>query len=234
MNRIIPTQPMALGKLRGMLDERVGDSDLHVALPILRQLGDGMTIVARRDFQRPATTRESCPSFDEGHQGGGGEGSASAVFSNELRAGLGHVQLQQRTGIEVEPQRRSSRMVSCIGLPLIRAGRLAPRGLPPLHEASPSRTIRRIASSSGVDSGGPSTAIGRPRSVTVMCSPAATRRRNSLKRFFSSRTPTVVATPRLDCGYIVCVMWLQRKRTQADAVMPIPTGHATPVPPMPQ
>src|SRR5438128_8056487 len=85
-------------------------------------------------------------------------------------------------------------MVRLTGLPRTRAGCADPRGFPPPQEAKPSRTIPATSRCSTDTSGGDMTATGRPRSVTVMRSPSATLLRNSLNRFFRSRTPTF-ATP---------------------------------------
>jgi len=53
---------------------------------------------------------------------------------------------------------------------------------------SPAARSRSRGSASG---NGASTATGRPWSVTSIVSPASTRRRSSLARCRSSRTPTV-------------------------------------------
>jgi hypothetical protein len=50
---------------------------------------------------------------------------------------LWNIKLHERAGIEIDDHLRSSRTIREIGLPLTVTGRLAPLGLPPLHEPIP-------------------------------------------------------------------------------------------------
>jgi hypothetical protein len=183
-----------IGERDGFSDQPIAHLQPDVARPVRIQLADEMPVLARRKIAGPSPPGKGRSGLDVGDGRGGHDDRFVDVLSRRRGPRFLDVELDQRTGVDVEPQRRSSRTVELTGLPRTRAGRVAPRGFPPPQDAIPSRTIPVIISCSGGVSGGASTATGRPRSVTVIRSPSATRRRNSLKRFFRTRTPTVVVT----------------------------------------
>src|SRR5437867_2724258 len=105
------------------------------------------------------------------------------------------VALHQSTRVQEMDQPRSSRSVSAIGRPRRRRGTMSPSPRPLGSVMSP-RSANRASRASGRRRSGRTGAIsamGRPRSVTTRCSPARTRRSNSLVRFFRSRTEAVMA-----------------------------------------
>ena len=194
MNRIVGPERVPIRERNGLPDEPVGDLQPHVSLPVRVELGDETPMLTDRQVACASTSRECRACLDVRDRRGRHENGLAHLRPRRRRTNFLDVELHEGAGIEIEVQRRSSRMVRLTGLPRTRAGCAAPRGFPPPQEASPSRTIPATIACSGGASGGAMTATGRPRSVTVMRSPPATRRRNSLNRFFRFRTPTVVTS----------------------------------------
>src|SRR5947209_4860378 len=60
--------------------------------------------------------------------------------TDDVRASLGHVKLNEAACVQVQRHRRSSSTTDDAVLPVIFAGRLAPFGLPPFQCARPSAT----------------------------------------------------------------------------------------------
>jgi alanine dehydrogenase len=111
---------------------------------------------------------------------------------NRVAARLRDVPLHQRTRIEVEDQRSSSRSASTSSEAdrPARASRGARVGRARAGGTTrPRATSARSASSPGDAPAGTMSATGRPRTVTRTCSPWLTRRSTPLSVALSSRTP---------------------------------------------
>jgi hypothetical protein len=206
MDGIVRAEHVRLGQARCRGQHSLGDVDPYGAAPGILKMFDGAALVRRRELACAPATRERRPHFTVRDRRRREAGRPRDGVAHERRPFLRFdVVLQECAGVQIEDQRRSSITVSEIGLPRSRTRRRGSGGLPPSHLARPSRTIARSCSSSGVSAAGTMTASGRPRSVTVTRSPSAARRRNSLSRFLSSRTPTVVilivATSWHKCGH---------------------------------
>jgi hypothetical protein len=197
MNGIVGAEMVPISERGGLSDQPIAHLQPDVARPVGIQLADEMPVLAGRKVAGPSPSRKGGSGLDVCGGRRGHDRRFGDVLSRRRGTRFLDVELHERAGIDVEPQRRSSRTVELTGLPRTRAGRVAPRGFPPPQDAIPSRTIPAIVSCSAGASGGDITATGRPRSVTVMRSPSATRRRNSLRRFFRTRTPTVVTSTAL-------------------------------------
>jgi hypothetical protein len=143
--------------------------------------------------KRPAGQEpgEISPHFGNGDPTRHEHGIAVENFDRIGRVGLAHVTLQQCAAVDVRRHSpRSSSTTSMMRRSDRAAGTSAGRG----------RTGGRIQPSSIPSCNRPAartgliTALGVPRSVTITCSPRATRSRNSESRCLSSRTPTSMWT----------------------------------------
>jgi hypothetical protein len=185
MHRVIATQCALVREPAGALRQRFVDADNHQLGSERVELGHRTVMGAGGQAPCPPRRGQCRARFEVGKDTGGGR-----VAVPQLRCDIGAVldddQLDQRRGVEVQPQRRCSDTSSDTEPRAATLARRRERGRSG-KRTSPRRTSSANASSRPIAD---SRATRLPRRVTTISTPCSTRSRCSLKRSCRARTPT--------------------------------------------
>ena len=195
MHRVVATQCALVRELAGALRERFVDADDHQLGSERVELGHRTVMGAGGQALGPPRRGQCRARLRVGKDTGGGR-----IAVPQLRCDIGAVldddQLDQRRGVDVQPQRRCSATSSDTEP---RAATLARRRE---RDRSGKRTRPRRTSSANASSRpiAESRATRLPRRVTTISTPCSTRSRCSLRRSCRARTPTS-SSPRCSVMY---------------------------------
>ncbi len=186
MNCVIASKSKIFGVLTGAVSEGRINADRDQVFPQLLEHRQCPRVLSLPQPALAPRGRQSRASLRVGEDAGRRGVTASPKFGDQVRAILDDDELDQRRGVEVKDQACCSETRSDTGPVLLTCALRGDRG-PCGNRTRP----RRSRSSSGRSASSPlRRAMRRPRRVTTISLPPSTRSRYSLRRSWSSRTPT--------------------------------------------
>ncbi len=111
MNRVIRPERIPIRESGGGADELAGDLQPYVSLPVRIELAHETSVLTSRQVARTSASRECRARFDVRDRRRRHDRRVADLLSDGRRSSFLDVDLYERAGIEVEPQRRSSRTV---------------------------------------------------------------------------------------------------------------------------
>ena len=210
MHRGVAAQPELLRKRSGPVSEVIVDADDEQFERQRPELGAGPRVSAGAQPAAAPRSGERSAALRVGQDARRGGRGRVPQRVGKLRAGLGDNELDQRRGVEVEDQRRCWATRSETEPVAFTRSRRERRG-------RVGAVIRPRRMRSSIASASPTAdrrAIGRPRRVTITAAPNSTRSRCSLRRSWSSRTPTSYSRPCSVIGCKLAATWIGTRRVR--------------------